>query len=113
MSKKKKATEAANPINYGKDKELSKEIQLIRVRKSFNDHPKSMRQVATELSEDRSNICWYVGMLRDAGQIQIHHQAKCEVTGHFVNFYTTNKELFNSKKPSQNSLFNMEGFYDE
>ena len=110
MAKKKKATEAANLTSNSKDNQISKEVQLIRVRKAFNEHPKSMRQVANELLEERSNICWYTKMLKDVGQIEVHHRAKCETTGHFVNFYTTNKELFRSNTISQGSFFDVGGF---
>lgn len=113
MAKKKKATEAANITSNSKDNQISKEVQLIRVRKAFNERPKSMRQVADELGEERSNICWYVGMARDAGQIEVHHRAKCETTGHFVNFYTTDKSLFHSNTISQGSLFDIGGFYEK
>ncbi|MFR0677612.1 hypothetical protein [Dysgonomonas mossii] len=68
--------------------------QLQRVRKLLKERPLSMREVANILGEERENICRYVGMLRDSGQIQVHHRAECMTTGHVVNFYTCNEVLF-------------------
>lgn len=98
MTKKKKAASTATHSLdlQNKDRQISQDAQLILVRKAFKDHPKTMRQVANELNEERSNICWYVGMLRNAGQIEVHHQGECEVTGHVVNYYTANVALFSS-----------------
>ena len=77
--------------------------QLQRVRKLLKERPLSMREVANILGEERENVCRYVKMLRDAGQIQVHHRAECMTTGHVVNFYTCNEALF--KPNNQLKLF--------
>ena len=91
---KKDYNDAAPQQLHDKDKDNSRDVHLFAVRRAFKEHPKSMREVANELNEERSNICWYVGMLRDADQIQVHHKDYCSTTGHLVNFYTTDEELF-------------------
>lgn len=105
MNKRKKAAPAAQSLNaQGKDKQLDRETQLRLVRNAFKEYPKTMRQVAEELFEERSNICWYVGMLRDAGQIDIAYQGECDTTGHTVNYYTADPKLI-KQLPAQLSLF--------
>ena len=91
-----------------KDTQINRDTQLRLVHKSFKGYPKSMRQVASELNEERSNICWYVGMLRETNQIAVHHQGECETTGHTVNYYTTDP-VFIKRLPRQLDLFNMKG----
>jgi predicted transcriptional regulator len=78
----------------GKDSKYFPDSKLIAVRKAFKERPKTMREVSKELNEERSNICYYVGMLRDAGHIEVHHRGECATTGLIVNYYTTNPELF-------------------
>lgn len=92
--KKEKSHLSAAPQNLIKDIEKPSKNQLFAVRNSFLEYPKSMREVACELNEERSNICWYVGMLRDSGQIQVHHKGICHTTSLMVNFYTTDQKLF-------------------
>lgn len=87
-----------------KDGNNPRDVQLFIVRKAFKEYPKSMREVANELNEERSNICWYVGILRRADQIQVHHKDYCSTTGHLVNFYTTDERLFR-RLETQLSLF--------
>lgn len=107
MNKRKKAAlTTAHSLNlHDKGNGLDRDIQLIRVRKCFSECPKTMRQVATELGEERSNICWYCMMLRDRQQIQVHHRGECEVTGRTVKYYTTNKALFIKSVDPQLPLF--------
>lgn len=85
-------------MKNNKPDQLFSGSKLTRVRKAFREHPKTMREVSDELGEERSNICWYVGMLFDANQIEVHHKGECLTTGHKVNYYTTNPELFNEKE---------------
>lgn len=91
--------------NNGKDNKYIPDNKLIAVRKAFKEHPKTMREVSSELNEERSNICYYVGMLRDADQIQVHHRSECATTRHIVNYYTCNPALFRAENKQLN-LFN-------
>ncbi|MDR2919102.1 MAG: hypothetical protein LBV72_07050 [Tannerella sp.] len=106
MRQKKRATEAAQ--THHKDNTSFSENQLQRVKDSFCECPKTMRQVAIELSEERSNICWYSGMLRANNQIIVHHRGRCDFTGLMVNYYTTDPRHL-KKFPVQMSLFDEEG----
>lgn len=99
---KKSKPDQAAPSSCGKDKKTFSGNKLFAVRKAFREYPKTMREVSDELGEERSNICWYVGMLFDANQIEVHHKGECTTTGHEVNYYTTNSELFEEKKGGNN-----------
>lgn len=99
---KKSHTNAA-PNTEGKGNEEFRLNQLQRVRKAFMQYPKTMRQVATELGEERENVCRYCKMMRDLSQIQVIYRGPCMVTGLTVNYYSTDEALF--KPDNQLKLF--------
>lgn len=91
---KKSHINAAPHTRQDKDSKYFSENKLFAVRKAFKECPKTMREVSRELNEERSNICYYVGMLRDADQVQVHHRGECITTKHIVNYYTCDPDLF-------------------
>lgn len=101
-----KATPFSEIVYHNKNTKNKRVAQLLRVRNSFMEKPKSMREVTYELGEERENICRYVAMLRYAGQINLHHKGQCKTTKHTVGYYTTDPQLF--RKDKQLSFFDEE-----
>ncbi|NDV63785.1 hypothetical protein [Bacteroides sp. 224] len=91
---KKDYTNAAPQQMQGKDRNKSQDVEFFAVKKALMECPKSMREVSNELGIERSSICWYIGHLRKADQVQVHHKDYCSTTGFKVNFYTTDEKLF-------------------
>lgn len=64
--------------------------QLIKVRLSFMERPKTMLMVSHDTGVERANICRYVDVMRKSGQIETVRRGLCEITGCSAMFFTTN-----------------------
>ncbi len=77
--------------------------QFLITKEAFFAKPSTMREVEVKTGVLRPNICRFVAMLRDLGQIQVHSKGRCPYTRFIAGFYTTNPDLF--EKPVQLDLF--------
>lgn len=78
-----------------------KRIQLVKVFESFYESPKTMMEAAVNTNVMRSNICYYVGALREARLIAELGKRCCFITGYMAAEHTTNPELFPFNPQSQ------------
>lgn len=78
----------------------SKGNQFEQVVDGFFQEPQTMKMLSVKSGIDRANICWFCRDLRHANRIGVVKVARCRVTKHLANYYTTNPELF----PQSNQL---------
>lgn len=71
------------------------EVQEKKVRKAFNEKPKTMRMVSVETGIDRANICWLVGRWKKSKVIKVVRFGECPNTKRKgVQFLTTNPKFW-------------------
>jgi len=95
-AKNKHSLKAFDGKQWAKDtKKKHFRAQKKTVFKAFQEHPKTMLQVANQTGIMRSNICRYVAKWKKADRIQVLYFGVCPVTGFKkVQFLTTDKNLF-------------------
>lgn len=87
-----------DPEVESKDTLIDSDIQLRRVRNALKNEPMTMREVEAVTGIERSSVCWYIGKLRDRGQVELHHIGVCKTTGFTVNYYTCDPQLFTNEE---------------
>lgn len=93
-----------NNINSLNSSFQGKYNQLKTVLAVLKQKPMTMKEIDLSTGIMRENVCRYIDMLLDTGEIALIRKRKCSVTGYpFVNEYTGNKELF--PKSNQLKLF--------
>lgn len=95
MTKKKEAAAAAILETHRKSTGKANQKQM--VYDSFFERPKTMFEVERDTHVVRPNICRYVGMMREDGDIRIVRKGHCPVSGWIAGFYTTNPRFMPDK----------------
>jgi hypothetical protein len=67
--------------------------QLQIVDESFLLRPSTRLMIARATGIDRGNICYYVGMLREAGRITVVKHGLCLISKHQAEYLTTDPAL--------------------
>ena len=86
---------------HRKDKQFKD--QLKKVFEGFFREPQSMKMLSITLKIDRANICLFCRKFRKNNQLGIVKKGICLITRRWVNYYSTNPELF--PKSNQTKLF--------
>ena len=95
MTKKKEAAAAAIPETHRKSTGKANQKQM--VYDSFFERPKTMFEVERDTHVVRPNVCRYVGMMREDGDIRIVRKGHCPVSGWIAGFYTTHPRFMPDK----------------
>lgn len=75
-------------------KDTSFHNQYLLTKEAFFKKPCTMREVEVTTGVLRPNICRFVAMLRELGQIQLYKKSRCPYTKYIAGYYTTNPALF-------------------
>lgn len=95
MTKKKEAAAAAIPETHRKSTGKANQKQM--VYDSFFEDPKPCSRWSGTRMWCAPNICRYVGMMREDGDIRIVRKGHCPVSGWIAGFYTTNPRFMPDK----------------
>lgn len=93
---------AVNPNNSltSQSKDNYYLCQLKIVRQYFFENSASRFMAAVDTQIPIQNICRYVDKLKDSFSIEIVRKDKCRISGEWVEFLSTNPEMF----PPENQL---------
>jgi hypothetical protein len=92
-----------NSLIPSQDKDTKYFAQLTRVNEYLKLNTASRFMVAVYTDIPIQNICRYVNMLYKCNSIAVIKKDKCRISGKFVEFLSTNPELF--PKSNQLTLF--------
>jgi hypothetical protein len=91
-----------NKLEQNKGKFFQAQLRI--VYNAFKEKPMTMKEVDVCTGVMRENICRYVDLLLEQGNIALLRKRKCSITGYpYVKEYTANRDLF--PKPIQYDLF--------
>lgn len=79
-------------LSQSKNNHFQTQLQVLKDYWFSNTTSRFMASIATGIPIQ--NICRYVDMLKDSNSIAIVKKDKCKITGEWVEFLTTNPDLF-------------------
>jgi DNA-binding transcriptional regulator LsrR (DeoR family) len=68
--------------------------QFKQTFEGFYKQPQTMKELSVRTGIDRANICRYCKTMRKQKAIAIVTKARCSITKHWANKYTTNPVMF-------------------